>query len=378
MLYENYGVEDFLLDASFQKFCLGSDDNAVCFWEDWIKTHPEKKEDIEQAKQLYYLLNGNNTELQFVADENKFRRAIDHLISDEITENKPKYQKEHKGIVRKLFSAKKMLAVSGAACVIIVAGLVFLLNKKDNLKNTVSTSAENIVVSKPGEHKVIQLPDGSKVILNAQSSIQIQKGFNDESRELFLRGEAFFDVAHNPAKPFIIHTQYIDVKVLGTVFNIKSYPGEKFTETSLLKGSVELTLKSEHNKKIILKPNEKVSIKYNSEDSIHSKPNVLKSHLNISLGKIISIPDNQKDSSVAEILWNKGSLVFDNMSFEEITYQLQQWYGVTISFKDETVKQYRFTGDFNDKTIVQVLNALQLSRRFNYEIEDNNKIVISK
>jgi ferric-dicitrate binding protein FerR (iron transport regulator) len=140
---------------------------------------------------------------------------------------------------------------------------------------------------------------------------------------------------------------------------------------------VELTLKKVHNKKIILKPNEKISIKYTAEDNVQSEPAVIKTNLNISKAHA-SESNSQKDSATAALIWNKGNLVFDNRSFDDIATQMQQWYGVTINFKDETIKQYRFTGDFSDKTVVQILNALQLSRSFNYEIRDSTQIIISK
>src|SRR5690606_40088 len=80
--------------------------------------------------------------------------------------------------------------------------------------------------SSVGERKSFQLPDGSKVMLNSASTIQVSKNFNETTRELTLSGEAFFDVASNPEKPFIIHTASMDVKVLGTIFNVKAYDEE--------------------------------------------------------------------------------------------------------------------------------------------------------
>ena len=81
-------------------------------------------------------------------------------------------------------------------------------------------------------------------MLNAGSTLTMAKDFNEQSREVTLEGEAFFDVSHNPGKPFIIHTTSMNVRVLGTVFNVKAYPADKLAETSLLKGSVEITLKN--------------------------------------------------------------------------------------------------------------------------------------
>ncbi len=373
MNYINYEVEDFLLDTSFQEYCMGTNEEAVHFWQKWLREHPEKFETAEQARTLYLLLNGNSTNTQFAEDKKKFRTAIEPLLYNQTITNE---RKKHEGIIRKLFFSKKKLAVAAAACILIAAGLGVVLNQKNSHNNTITSSAENIIVTKIGEHKNIQLPDGSKLVLNERSSVQFSKDFNNKTRSITLIGEAFFDVTHNPSKPFIIHTGYLDIKVLGTMFNVKSYPGQKFAETALFKGSVELTLRNEHNRKIILKPNEKVSVDYNELTPAPQVTNVRKSELNMTDQEINSIADNH--SSIAEVLWDKPDLVFDNNSFEEIAIQLQRRYDIAINFEDESLKQYRFTGSFNDKNIMQVLDALQLSRHFNYEIKDSTKIFITK
>lgn len=356
MQYHNYHAEDFLSDESFQKYCLGTDADASLFWETWIRNHPEKLQDVEQAKQLYYLLNGNNTRQQFETDERKFSAAIAELVS----EQKPSHKK---GIVR------RFLLPAAAACVLAVTILVI---KRPGLH------AENILITGAGEHKYIQLPDGSTVTLNEKSTLRIAKGFNDESRDVTLSGEAFFDVTQNSSKPFIIHTLHTDVNVLGTVLNVKAYPGELLMETSLLKGSVEVVLKKKDNKRILLKPNEKISINYGTDKEADNKLHVTQNKLHLSPNNLAAISGSQQDSSLIHLLWRTGTLSFNKSSFEEIAIQLQQWYGVAINFEDDAVKQYRFTGDFKDKRVIEVLNALQLSRHFNYEIDKDNSILIKE
>ena len=146
---------------------------------------------------------------------------------------------------------------------------------------------------------------------------------------------------------------------------------------NLLKGSVELTLKKAHNKKIILKPNEKISINYTADDNTASEQAVTRFNLGISKTHV-SQSNIFQDSALATLIWIKGNMMFDNSSFEDIAMQLQQRFGTTISFTDEAIKRYRFTGDFSDKTVIQILNALQLSRSFNYEAGDSTHITISK
>lgn len=354
MRYETYQAEDFLSDDSFKKYCLGTDAAAVLFWENWIKAHPEKQEETEKAKQLYYILNGGHTRDQFEADEQKFHAAITQLIN-------PEPVSRPKGILRKL-----LLPAAAAACIVAVA--VLLINQPAARK-------ENIITSGAGEHKSILLPDGSKVTLNEKSTLRIAADFNEKNRDITLSGEAFFDVTQNSSKPFIIHTPYTDVNVLGTVLNIKAYPEEQLVETSLLKGSVEVVLKKEHNKRILLKPNEKISINYRINNE---KTNIAQHKLHLSEKSLTALSGNDQDSSLIQLLWNTGTLSFNSSSFAEIADQLQQWYGVELFFEDSAVVQYRFTGDFKDKRITEVLNALQLSRHFNYEIDKSNSIIIKE
>lgn len=367
MRYDNYRAEDFLTDTTFQKYCLGTDTGAVLFWEEWIKTHPEKRKETERAKQLYYLLNGNNTRFRFEADESKFKTVVEQLMN---TGSGPVREKK----IRKLFSSGRIIAVAAAACVLMAAGLLKLLMKDDHAKRSVAS----VITSGAGEHKSILLPDGSRVTLNEKSSLHVPEDFNGTTRAITLSGEAFFDVTHDASRPFVIHTSYIDVNVLGTVLNVEAYPGEQFMETSLLKGSVELILKKQPDRRVVLKPNEKVSINYNAMGNTYNTFNIAQNKMNLSAGKIASISGQKEDTSLLRILWSKSSLEFNNNTLEEIALQLQQWYGITINFENDVVKQYRFTGNFKDKSITQVLDFLQLSRHFNYEIDENSIIYIKE
>ena len=353
MRYETYQAEDFLSDDSFRKYCLGTDAAAILFWENWIKAHPEKLEETERARQLYYILNGNNTRAQFEADEQKFNARVSQLVN-------PEPVIRPKGIIRKL------LFPAAAAC--ILAAVVLFINQSPEKK-------EQFITSAAGEHKSILLPDGSKVTLNEKSTIHIAADFNEKNRDITLSGEAFFDVTQNSSKPFIIHTPYTDVNVLGTVLNIKAYPGDGLVETSLLKGSVEVVLKKQDNKRILLKPNERISINYRVSNE---KAHVAQNKMHLSAKSLTVLSGEKQDSSLIQLLWNTGTLSFNKSSFAEIAGQLQQWYGVELVFEDSAVAQYRFTGDFKDKRIMEVLNALQLSRHFNYEIDKSNSIIIKE
>jgi len=175
------------------------------------------------------------------------------------------------GFLRAVFSRKRSLVYSFLG-LIITTGVIYLFTQKGDDKLP-TQQALSSVVTKNGNRTKIVLPDGSQVWLNAGSNLDYNNSvFNKDLREVTLNGEAYFDVTRDPEKPFIIHTKKMDIKVLGTVFNVRSYSDEKIAEAALIKGSIEVTLKDRKDQKIVLKANEKISIA-NEEPKTEPKQN---------------------------------------------------------------------------------------------------------
>jgi transmembrane sensor len=372
MQYTDYAVEDFLLDASFRNYCLGASEKDVQFWESWMAANPHRFDELMQAKEMFFLLNGDIRPGQIKQDRQLFKESFEKHLGTTIDTSTPVEEAIPKrNPVRKIF-----LYVSLAAA--IAAGFFFL--PKVLVRPTPAPAPlqyEYTQASKAGERKSFQLPDGSKVMLNAGSTLTMAKDFNSSSREVTLEGEAFFDVSHNPGKPFIIHTAAMHVKVLGTIFNVKAYPADKTAETSLLKGSVEITLKNDEKKKIILHPNEKIVLPNTAPEKspVENVP-TKKSSTPKAIYTIAAL--TYIDSVVKEVSWTENRLAFNDNSFEEIAVELERWYNVLITIKDEAIKQYRFTATFDQKNIFQILDALQFTRHFDYVVEQNNQIIIRK
>jgi transmembrane sensor len=278
---------------------------------------------------------------------------------------------------------KKIFWIGGlAALVVAIIFIGFFYN------NTTAPAKDKIakseVSTKNGSRTKIQLPDGSTVWLNSSSKLVYDnEHFGTGIREVSLTGEAYFDVVKNPAKPFVIHTAKMDIKVLGTAFNVKCYPGEKTTETSLIHGSVEVTLK-DRQEKIMMKPNEKLII--NNDDvkqaaapvksiMASQKAAPLKERPIIELRNHLTL--YPADNSIVETAWKENRLVFSSETLEEIALKMERWYGVTIIIASERLKKELLTGAFEEETIYQALDALQLTTPFTYKM-DKNVITISK
>jgi transmembrane sensor len=371
MDYGAYEAEDFLLDPSFQDYCLGKDEKTVRFWEQWMAANPGKHNIIRQARQLYVLLNGNHSAQEFLADEKAFHARFAEHLGD---------GREHSEELPARFPRKwyyRSAAVAGSLSILFL--VIFFPRRMPTSSPSFSQPipSEYVQTSKAGERKSFQLPDGSKVMLNAGSSLRIPAGFNRAGREISLEGEAFFDVARDGSKPFVIHTSRMDIKVLGTSFNVKAYPGDARMETSLLTGSVEVLVKDGRNEKFILHPSEKIIVPNSTKTFARPDPARAKApFVGTTNYKIERLRFNNRDSSLSEISWTESRLAFNEDSFEAIALQLERWYNVSIRFEDESVKQFRFTAIFDKKTIAQVLDALQLSRPFTYRIGEDGQIVI--
>jgi ferric-dicitrate binding protein FerR (iron transport regulator) len=236
------------------------------------------------------------------------------------------------------------------------------------------------ISTKNGSKTNLILPDGTKVWLNAGSNLSYDSAYGKTVREVVLSGEAFFDVVKNKEKPFIIHASKINIKVLGTRFDVKSYPSDKTIEASLIRGSIEVTFSGRPDKKVILKPNEKLVVNNNEAlQSSMDKPTVQSKNIKDEVDRDVAVKTLTYEHRTGEIIetsWVANKLIFQDESFEEIARQLERWYGVVIKFNNLQMKETHLTGSFQNETIRQALDALRFTASFDYSIDNNNDITI--
>lgn len=257
----------------------------------------------------------------------------------------------------------------------LLAGAFFLLRPTSpTIANQTTFPAEksNEVSTKYGNRSKIQLPDGSTVWLNAGSKLNYHKDFGNENREVELSGEAYFDVARDPQRPFIVHTATVDVKVLGTVFNLKSYPTDPSTETSLIHGSVQVTVREKKNQVYVLHPNEKLTVMHNATPE-HAITKTTNSPLIPKPVMIKPLTYSPGQSTAVEAAWIENKLSFADRPFEELAKDMERWYDVKIEFTGSRAKAHHFTGSFKHESLEEALSALQFSASFRYQI--NNRLI---
>lgn len=262
---------------------------------------------------------------------------------------------------RKTRRRRRRWALSLAiASLAVVAGLWATKAPPKKSPPVTAAARENQVQTHMGTRTNLLLPDGTVVWLNAGSVLTYPTSFSGEKREVTLEGEAFFDVAANATHPFIVHTSTASIRVLGTSFDVKAYERDKTMETTLIKGSIEVTYR---RSRIILKPNQKLVV-VREDTTVEKKEqrpevNIIKPTIEVHTGAII------------ETSWTDNKLIFQDEDFKALAEQMERWYGVTIDFDRRELENLRFTGTFQKETIRQALEALQLTASFKYSITGN-------
>lgn len=253
--------------------------------------------------------------------------------------------------------------LSASICIAILATILLttylLSHHNTNLEKRISTFS----TQKASTSRLI-LPDSSSVVLNAGSKISYNEHFGISNRDINLTGEAFFDVKKNYI-PFIIHTNDIQVRALGTAFNVKSYPDDKAIETSLIRGKVEITLEKRPDVKYVLEPDQKLIVRTDSNYEHKKWPP--KAPL-----VVVSTLGHLQDSTVLETSWINNKLIFEDEPFKDIAKKMERWYGMTIVFEDKNVEDEHLTGSFEKENIIQALDALGLTAKFHYIIKSDS------
>ena len=240
----------------------------------------------------------------------------------------------------------ELLRVAAVILVMFLVGGYIYVRKMEEIR-----LANNIVTVPVGQRVNLQLPDGTSVWLNASSEIIYPAYFSGSTREIHLNGEAYFEVEHNASKPFIVHTETFDIKVLGTKFNVEAYKGMEGFTTALMEGSVEVTDRKNKDKSVRLYPAQKVAFRN---------------------GELCKSPIDNYDVYRGR----EGLICFKETRFADLMRQLEKNYGVRILINNEAVKEKVFSGKFRTTDgIDNALRLLQKEGHYTFEWDENKTTV---
>ena len=264
-----------------------------------------------------------------------------------IESDRSKLKKE----IRQIKKSEKMFFLQNrnwamAASLLLLMGLSFFV-----YQSSINTITKQYA-TKPGEHAKIMLSDGTKIWLNAGSRLKYPAKFKGDTREVYLTGEAFFDVAKDKKHPFIIHTDKMDTKVLGTSFNVQAYPDNATQEVSVLTGRVNVkSTVTEEN--VYVTPGQKVVFK--------SKNNKLQAFTDIPLNSIS--------------LWRKNIIVFEDAPLPEVIATINRKYNVTVEIGNKNLNNLKISAYFKELPVEQVVALVCNIINADYKLESGTYII---
>jgi len=233
-----------------------------------------------------------------------------------------------------------------------------------------------------GSRANITLPDGSRVVMNAGSRLTCKEGFGKTHRVLTLSGEGYFNVAKNKALPFIVHAGNLDVRALGTEFNVKAYPEDQIIETILIHGSIQVnkkTAQGKAEKAMVLMP--KQTLVYNKiSDNIHIHITIKKNEPQVENPLLQPRPSPKVEITETTIdpviytTWKEVSWNVYHKTLSELAVELERKYNVSIRFESEALKAIPFSGTLKDESLEQVLVAIRIASPIEFKV--NGKEVV--
>jgi transmembrane sensor len=384
-------IQSMIKDESFLNYCFCTNKDDVAYWENWLNENPDFKDKVAGLKSMVIQMAWYSQ---------------DHIVQDQVLKMK-QLIKEVPSIQRQLTIRKLVIRLSVAAVLLcaISFSLNYWVNNKnqqniiaktknasankavltlangkqivlDDIKNGESLDQNGIIISKAANEQIVYhgssatnaanipyntiatpiggqyqvvLPDGTKVVLNAASSLQYPIAFSGKQRKVVLNGEGYFEVAKNKEMPFTVNANGVDVQVLGTHFNITAYHNDIEVITTLLEGSVRM-----------VKGNNFVLLSIGQQGiATQNKPGI-----------------DVLPADLAEaVAWRKGVIVFNNESLQDVMKKAARWYDIEVDYQGDIIDK-KFGGKiYRYNSIKELLDNMAITGGINYKIEGRRILI---
>lgn len=345
-------LQELLANKSFKNWVLKGDSSQQAYWERWQAEHPDKVEMLVQAKTILLELDSIASSWEDQQRHLLFSKITQTIESRDRHADKPRYPAYRS---YSLGVAKKVKAVI-AVFFLVAASSILLQNLGVDADEKAIALEENsekwIVKSNPiGQKSIIQLADGSKVVLNADSELHFLDNFGKNHRDIYLKGEAFFEVAPDSLLPFTVYSGGSVTSALGTSFNINSFNNTK-VQIQLATGRVKVIHEGNGDEPVYLSPGEEVIVETDQK---------------LNKGKF----DPEK-----AFLWKSGVLRLDKTTFKDAVADLERWYGVKIAVFNLSERDLKISGEFKNTYLSAVLESLGYAYGFDYSV-DNKEVSIN-
>lgn len=368
-------IEDLVFNKSFRKWILNRNSGNADFWKKWTVENPDKKGILYHAKAIVYALSVNHTNLPDEEISSEIKKILQKIDGNVDVTPVEYFSGNDKVIQMKPYIAQRRVWVGAAAIVLLCSiSLYSVFNKNDGKMATsgyyeLPVGGNSTVsieqVNNTDSVQQVNLSDGSKVLLSGKSKLTFSENSFSNKREVYLTGEAFFQVTKNPVKPFFVYTKNMVTKVLGTSFRVTAYDTDKKATVAVKTGKVSVYKKENFTD---------VNIESNKLDGIIVTPNqeIVYDFRSDQLSKTIV----KKPILVEPVIQN--NFVFDATPVKEVFKVLEDAYGIRIMYDEDLLTSCSLSAtlgneDFYEK-IILICKAINAS----YEIFDGNIFITSK
>jgi transmembrane sensor len=352
--YDKYELEDFLHDDFFISWVLKGTELHHTFWHEWLLSNPERQVLIDQARTIVLAIQIQP--LDYKLTDKQVDQAIKKIQQQAFTTNDPQAIRSVKFYQMWWFRV--------AASLILILSVGFLLLRPFGLlhKPAVQKADNNFVsfVNKTKESELVRMIDGSLAVLTPGSSLKYPKLFNTATRQVYLEGQAFFEVHKNPAKPFLVYSQNMVTRVLGTSFTVRAMHQEKEFKVTVNTGRVMVYQKEgpkNHNttNRVTLIPNEEAT--FQREDAHFKK-------MTLTVPLILSKEVARKE------------FTFRDATLAEIIKKLNQAYGVNIEYDEKRLGKEILSASLSDRPLDEKVNFICQAINAKCEIADGHIRII--
>lgn len=395
MKYSKYKVNDFLKDEYFQKWILDPDAMTSRFWESWLQKNPLKRETVEQAARIIRSVSFKEDELPEEGFNEMWVNIIEHR-------GKHKSRKMMAGPKKTNFAVLKVAASVTLFLGFSLLAYFFYTDARDQTANTVTKTTV------AGQKSTITLADGTTIRLNSESSLVYPESFDGDIRSVQLVGEAFFDVAHDEKRPFIIKSGDLVTTVLGTSFNISAFPDEDI-EVTVASGKVAVSTdpgdspsqksdqrshtnpKPETHKKQRTTQTQQPEPRNVQPETQNSKPATSNVQPEPTNPQLLLTPGDQATFDPATgtltrqqvdidsfLAWSKSEIYFRQKPLDEAMTDLERWFGAEITLAIPNPEACVIeSAKFRNESLHTIIKTLSLLLKLEYEVQKGNKIVIT-
>jgi transmembrane sensor len=353
MTYQTFAVLDFVNDDGFLKHQLSPNELSEAFWQNWLQQYPEKQQEWQQAKTLVEAVRlglSDYANLYISADT---EAQLLTRIQKTITAGNQ---------ARIIPIWQKTWFIAAAACVVLIIGIVFWkTTTSPNIYEQQMASENNLTekINDTAKPQVVHLPDGSAVILASKSKISYLKTFENNIRKVYLQGEATFDIVKNPSKPFLVYSNELITKVIGTKFIITAFEKDKNVMVRVIQGQVSVYRNQTQNaqtlKGVLLLPNQQVIFERKSEHFTKS---------------IIENP-----ALIASKEANAIRFEFDETPVSIAFERIEKAYSIDIIFDKEMLKNCQITSSLTEESLFQKLDIITQSIGASYQMVDGQIVI---